>query len=149
MFALSCICCTGAFNTIKGTYDFTVTSNILDTYMAIITIRHPNVSTSFSMARFYLSISPPPVSDATATPANGTNTASAASVVLFNPLVNPRLLCLVTLPRMTASTYNGGSSKLLSDFNTIVASNAVLDSPSWVQSMLTGSSSLTINTTVS
>lgn len=139
----------GAFNSFKSTYDFQLQPSILDDYLAILTIRHPNVSGSFVMTRFRLSVSPNPATAAAATVTNITTSTAAAPVVLFNPLVNPRLVCSVVMPSITLSTYSGGSTKLLADFNSIVASNAVLDSPAWVQSSLTNSTPVTINATVS
>lgn len=122
----------------------------LDTYFAVLTMRHPNVSGSFVMIQFHLSLVPDPAA-AAAPAANDTSTpaVTAASLALFNPLVNPRLGCTVTLPRITLSTYIGGSSKLLRDFNSIVASNAALDGPAWVQSSLTNSTPVTISAAVS
>jgi hypothetical protein len=138
------------FNAFKGAYTFQLPPSQLDTYMAIITFRHPNVSTSFSMAQFNITVSP---STATAAdiPASGTSTAAVttASIALFNPLVNPRLVFSVALPFFSTTSHSGGQVKLLADFNTIVSSNAGLDGPAWVESSVTNSTPVTIQATVS
>lgn len=101
------------------------------------------------MAQFRISVSPNPTTAATPSATNATSSTTAAPVVLFNPLVNPRLVCSVTLPRIALTAYRGGSIKLLADFASIVASNAALEGPAWVQTSLTSSTPVTINTTVS
>jgi hypothetical protein len=139
----------GVFNSFKSTYDFQLQPTVLDDFTAILTIRHPNISTSFSLTRFRLSVSPNPAAATATTNTSSGGSGTAAPVTLFNPLLSPRLACGVTLPMLSAATYSGGGSKLLSDFNSIVASNAVIDGPAWVQSSLTSSAPVTINTTVS
>lgn len=101
------------------------------------------------MTQFRISVSPNPAAAAATASTNATNSAAAAPVVLFNPLVNPRLVCSVTLPRITLVAYSGGSSKLLADVATVVASNAALEGPAWVQPSLSSSAPVIINTTVS
>jgi hypothetical protein len=147
-------CSTGVFNSFKGAYDFQLQPTVVDTYLAVITIRHPNVSSSFVLTTFHISVSPNPVAAAGDAASNtstaaGTAAVTAASVALFNPLVNPRLVCSISLPRLLATSNTGGPSKLLADFNSIVTSNALLAGPTWVQSSLTRDSPVTVNATVS
>lgn len=138
------------FNAFKGAYTFQLPPSSLDTYLAIITIRHPNVSTSFAMSQFNITVVPNAAA-AVDTSVNSSSTAAtaAAPMVLFNPLVNPKLVFSVTLPYLAAATYSGGQSKLLADFNGIVAGNAGLDGPAWVESSVFNSAPVTIQATVS
>jgi hypothetical protein len=122
---------------------------VLDDYLAILTIRHPNVSGSFGMTQFRISVSPNTAAAAATATTNANSSSTPAPVVLFNPLVNPRLVCSVTLPRIALTAYSGGSSKLLADFATIMTGNAALEGPAWVQRSLTSSAPVTINATVS
>lgn len=124
---------------------------LANTYLAVLSIRHPNISTSAAATFFHISaiVAPAPAA-ASATNTTGTAAAvTAATVALYNPLVNPRILCGVVLPRLAASSYTGGSSKLLADFAAVVSANAALAGPNWVQSSVVTSTPLTINATVS
>lgn len=143
-------CLAGVFNAFKGAYTFQLPPSQLDTYLAIITFTHPNVSTSFTMSQFNITVFPSPVTAADIPVSGGATTAvMAASVALFNPLVNPRLMFSVALPFLSTNSYSGGQVKLLADFNIIVSSNAGLDGPAWVESNVTNSTPVTIQATVS
>lgn len=136
------------FNSFKGAYTFQLQPSSLDTFLAIITFRHPNVSTSFTMSQFNITVSPNPAAAADASTTTG-SMATANQVVLFNPMVDPKLVFNIILPYLDATTYTGGQSKLLADFNSIVATNAALDGPAWVESSISNSMPVTILATVS
>jgi hypothetical protein len=74
---------------------------------------------------------------------------TAASLALFNPLVNPRVSFVVTLPDVVVTRYAEGGSKALADFSAVVAAKGALDGASWVQATLLPGASLSINATVS
>lgn len=74
---------------------------------------------------------------------------TAASLALFNPLVNAKLVCNVTLPQLAAASYPGGSNKLLAEFNSVVASNAALEGTQAVQSTLTNTAPAMVHAVVS
>jgi hypothetical protein len=89
-----------------------------DAYLAVLSLRHPNVSGSAAAVFFHVS-----AAVNSAAPA-ATATATATSLALFNPLVNPRIVCAVTLPHVAAAAYAGGLNKLTFDFAAVVAANA-------------------------
>lgn len=144
---------TGVFDAVKGSYTFAMTSNTPDTYLVILSLRHPNVSGSFTMTKFHLAVVPNPAAVTAATTNTSTttdlSTVTAASVALFNPLVNPQVSYVVRFPQLLVSAYAGGGAKALADFKAVVAATGSLDGPAWVQAVVLPGAQLTVNTTVS
>ena len=89
-------------------------------------------------------------SSSTATSSIRAATLSAAALLgpVLNPLVNPRMAMLVQFPGMTAGGY-GGAARAEADFKAIVAQAAGLEGPDWVMAMVTNSTPLVVNATVS
>jgi len=112
-------------------------------YLGLLSIRHPNISSSFAFVQFRVEVASNPAATQTAN-----STADNSTVVLFNPLSNPQIGFTVTFPKLTAATYAGGSSKAMKDFQAVVAAAAALEGPSWVQATVVNASTLTFNTTV-
>jgi hypothetical protein len=144
----------GVFDAVRGSYTFQIFPSLPDTYLALLSIRHPNLSNSFNLTKFHLAVVPNPATAAAAAAANASATTdssavTAASLALFNPLVNPRVSFVVSLPDVVVARYAGGSAKALSDFNAVVAAKAALDGASWVQAALLPGTSLIVNATVS
>lgn len=142
----------GVFSTLTGAYSFQFRAGTPDNYLAVVSIRHPNISTSPVAAFCHIAAVVNVATAAPATPAfnatASTATVTAASLAIFNPLANPSISCGVSLPRLSASTYAGGSSKLLADFGAVVAANAVLDGPNWVQASVVNATPAVLNATV-
>jgi hypothetical protein len=144
----------GVFDAVRGSYTFQIFPSLPDTYLALLSLRHPNLSNSFNLTTFHLALVPNPATAAAAAAANASSAAAstavtAASLALFNPLVNPRVSFLVVLPDVVVARYAGGGAKALADFNAVVAAKGALDGASWVQATLLPGTSLSINATVS
>lgn len=120
----------------------------------MLSLRHPNLTSSFVVKTFQLAVVPNPALAAAATTTNtstttaATSTVTAASIALFNPLVNPRFDFVATFNRLSAVSYPGGSTQALDTFKTIVAANAVVDGPKWVVASVLALTPLKINATV-
>lgn len=130
-------------------------------YLALMSVRHPNMSGSFALLQFRVAaavnpasiVAPPAASSATntssTTSSSAAATVTAADVALFNALVNPRVSFVASFPRVSVAGF-GGEAKLLAAYGAILAANGPLDGPNWVQAALVNSSSgaTAINTTV-
>ena len=127
-------------------------------------MRHPNVSLSFRAVSFHVTaVTDPAVAIAaaeaaaakaaaaatmTATTGGGSVAAALAQVgPALNPLLQPRVSLLVSLPAITAAQY-GGEAKLLADFKIIVAATAALTGPDWALASLVNATPAVVNATV-
>lgn len=154
----------GIFNAFQGLYQIKLLPPTEQPYLAVLSMRHPNVSTSFRVVAFHVAaVTNPEVAEAKAAAAaaaaaaavaaaSGVGSASAAPSLaqlgpVFNPLTQPRVGLLVALPALTAAAY-GGEAKLVADFRAIVASNAALQGPEWVAASLVNSTPAVVNATV-
>lgn len=147
----------GVFNAFRGTYEIKVWPQAQQTYLAVLSLRHPNVSTSQRLVTFRVTAALNPEAAVAAPGAGGgtTTTGGGASAALlaaagpvFNPLLNPRISMVVTFPAMDATTYGGGAPKLLADFSAIVAATAALVGPEWVVVKYVNTTPATLNATV-
>jgi hypothetical protein len=165
-FLNSCLRPPGIFNAFRGAYEISVWPQVEQVYLAVLSLRHPNISSSFRVFTFHLAaVTDPEVlaaraaaeaaASAAATTAAAKPTTAAASAAaavaaagpVLNPLLQPRVVLAVTLPALDAAAY-GGRAKVLADFKTIVAGTAVLDGPEWVLANLTSTKPVIINATV-
>lgn len=152
----------GIFNSFRGVYEVKVLPQVEQLYLAVLSIRHPNITTSFRAVTFHVTATQNPdvlaaaaaVAAAAATSTSSTSTTSGSTTLtaaqigpVFNPLTHPTVSLLVMLPRLTAAVY-GGASQVLADFTSIVTSTAVLDGPEWVVASLVNSTPVTVNATV-
>lgn len=148
------------FNAFRSAYEVKVWPQAQAAYLALLSLRHPNVSSSFRLAAFRLTAAPDPELAAAPAPGAATSTTSggttstttttlAAPGPVFNPLLHPRINLVVAFPKVgSASEYGGGPTKLLGDFRAIVASTAALTGPDWVVASLIASTPATVNATV-
>ncbi len=159
----------GVYSTFKGLYQLQLFPQVAQDYVALLSVRHPNIDGTFTLTRFTISAIANPVA-ATDTSTTGSTTttsstptslaaalasgtASAASIVAalgpsFNPLVNPKLTFNATFPKLNAATY-GGADRLVAHFSAIVSSVAALTSPQWVVAVVASPSPVVIQATVS
>jgi hypothetical protein len=157
----------GIFNAFRGAYEINVWPQVEQPYLAVLSLRHPNISSSFRAFTFRLTAVTDPDAlearaaaeaaaaaaaaalTAKAAPSAAATAAAAAAAAgpVFNPLLQPRVALAVELPGLDAAAY-GGAPKVLADFKAIVASTAVLDGPDWVVANLTGTKPVAINATV-
>lgn len=135
-------------------------------YLAVLSLRHPNISASFRAFAFHITAAVnPAIAEAAAAAAAaaaqqaasgtaaGSTTLSAAALLqslgpIFNPQLNPTISLLAQFPSINVQQY-GGAAKVVSDFSAIVASTAALDGPDWVVATMVNSTPATINATVS
>jgi hypothetical protein len=144
----------GVFDAVRGSYTFQIFPSLPDTYLALLSLRHPNLTNSFNLTKFHLAVVPNPATAAAAAAANASaagdsSVVTAASLALFNPLVNPQVAFVVSLPDVAVPQYAGGSAKALADFKLVVAAKGALDGASWVQAAVLPGTTLAINATVS
>jgi len=151
----------GVFNAFRGVYEIKVWPQLEQTYLAVLSIRHPNVSSTFRLVTFHLTAatSPDAALAAATAAAAATQTTTAASGAgsstptlaqigpVFNPLLNPQVRLVVTFPSIDAVAYGGGD-KVLADFRAIVAGTAALQGPEWVQAALVNTTPVVVNATV-
>lgn len=152
------------FNAFRSTYEIKVWPQAQGSFLALLSLRHPNVSSSFRLAAFRLTAAPnpeapppaassAPTASAPATAGGATSTATAAALLaaagpVFNPLLHPRISLVATFPAVSAASYGGGTTKLMADFRAIVAFTAALTGPDWVIANLTNAAPATVNATV-
>jgi hypothetical protein len=74
------------------------------------------------------------------------NDSLPAEIVIFNPLLNPRVHFVVRLPDVSATTYG---ASLTADLAAVVAAQGSLTSPEWAQVLLIATLPVTANITVS
>jgi hypothetical protein len=76
------------------------------------------------------------------------NTTSALpdEIVIFNPLLNPRMQFSIRLPNVSAAVYG---PSLADDLAAVVAAQGRLASPEWAEVVLLDTSPVTANITVS
>lgn len=126
----------GSFNSVKGLYTIMFKPPANGTYLAVLSLRHPNVNGSFRLRTFNVAALPAaPIAAAE----NNTD------VVVFNPLVNPCIRFVATFPSLSSSY----GARLVSDFSAIIATAGKLISPSWAEVQLLNSTPTVVNVTVS
>eukprot|EP00878_Enallax_costatus_P033121 GHUV01036508.1.p1 GENE.GHUV01036508.1~~GHUV01036508.1.p1 ORF type:complete len:310 (+),score=49.62 GHUV01036508.1:201-1130(+) len=142
----------GSFDSVQGSYSIQFTPSMAITYTAVLSLRHPNLTSSFVVRRFHLAVIPNPALFTPAAAVNttaNTSTATLASVALFNPPSNSKFDFVATFNKLSATTYPGGNSTALDTFKAVVAANAVLSGTNWVIASITAVTPLRLNCTVS
>jgi hypothetical protein len=144
------------FNPSSSAYELTVYPSSTGSYTAVLLVRHPSVPSSRQAVVVQSQVVQDPAlataaatAPAPSTPAAATATAAAALLAgpLFNPLSMPRVKFTAQFPAMTAGGY-GGVTRVLSDYRSILAGTAGLDSSDWVTAAVLQQAPLTLSTTV-
>ncbi|GFR47550.1 hypothetical protein Agub_g9275, partial [Astrephomene gubernaculifera] len=87
-------------------------------YLALLSVRHPGLAGSLRLTRFLLSAM------------QEVSLRSTGSSAGFNPSVNPLVALNVVLPAVSLTSYPGGTSTLLANFQSLLAARAGVSSAS-------------------
>jgi hypothetical protein len=149
-------CHVGSFNPASSAYELKSYPDTTGSYTAVVLLRHPSVPNSRQVLVIEAHVVQDPALAAAArstpapsTPAAVTATAAAALTAgpLFNPMSMPRVKFTAVFPAMTAGGY-GGVARVMSDYRSILAATAGLDSSDWVTAAVLQQAPLALSTTV-
>lgn len=99
----------GLFSSFKGAYTITLFPPASLTYVALLTLRHPNISASFRSTNFHLAAQANPATATTTSTAttSTTSTSSTTPAPTYDLLTSPRFTFTATLPALSIAAYGG------------------------------------------
>ncbi|KXZ41637.1 hypothetical protein GPECTOR_350g101 [Gonium pectorale] len=106
----------GSFSTFKQSYQVSVWLGVSDTYMALLSVRHPLWTGSLRLTRFLL------------TAMDRSALRSTVDDTRFVSSVNPLITLNVRMPAVSLSSYPGGASSLLANYRSLLAGRAGVSS---------------------